>query len=179
MAEIILELTKALAWPTVVLVVLAAFWRPLRQAASMLPSLLEASESLQIGSLSVQLRKQFARIATEDVRKVLSELEADDMYEIISTGPGAETVFHRGGNEPGEAEQRFNKFARLGLVVPMGDDDLLRKHQEAIESGDTNAEKGDAGFIATPVYDRTHEFLVNLIPELVARYRGDGGTRRT
>src|SRR6267378_4283552 len=84
-SDLILEYIKVLAWPGMTLLIFVIFWGPLHQVAKMAPSLLDRSESIKIGSLSLVIGKDLAKelAIPDDVRQVLRSLSPDEIDDLL------------------------------------------------------------------------------------------------
>jgi len=159
--SLLLEYTKALAWPVITLIGLAAFWKPLRDMARMLPGMLANTETIQLGSVSLRVRAQIKQTATDEVRKVLRKLDPNTLRYILAED-GGETELY---GEDNEDLASANNLVRLGLA--RSSKGRPRDHEE---TGPPTA-----SFVTTDLYDDTRAFLLELIPELVAQHQRSEG----
>jgi hypothetical protein len=168
-ANLALEFTKVLAWPLITLIVLTVFWKPIRDVARLLPSMLESTETLQVGSVSLRLRAQITRIATEEVRSILKQLDANTLrYILAEDGGGVVTLY----GEHNDEVQQLQTLIRLGLARIPTAEDMGGRSVDEEENADHVAR-----FTTTALYDDTRAFLLDLIPELISQYQRNDSRR--
>jgi hypothetical protein len=170
--EVILGYVTALVWPFVAIVVLVAFWRPLQDIARLAPDLLADTESIKLGSVSLQVRTRLAKQAPDAVRLVLQRLQPEDFREILSVSTsnegkqaGGTMIFY---DENPIALERYRRFADLNLVTS-----LTAAELEDAKTRDKRPARGFAGFRLTPLWDQTSDFLIALIPQLLKEVGGE------
>ncbi|HEV2046594.1 MAG TPA: hypothetical protein VGQ95_08350 [Chthoniobacterales bacterium] len=163
----ILEYLKALAWPVIALIVLASFWTPLHEIGRMAPELIRQSDSITIGSVSLQLSKRVTRHMSDEVRNILPRLEPDDIRELVAydRAYGAAITYEDQESWTGSSK-RLEKFVTLGLLTQMSVKDLEDDQEE-------KKRRDFAGYKATQLYVRVHTFLINLVPEVISELQLD------
>src|SRR3954470_23543522 len=89
----ITDLLKVVLWPIIVVVIILIFWRPLYLTLNRLPDVLNKSEAITIGSLSIKLEKKIISKPTEEVQNVLKELSATSVETLIYSN-GTTNYYH-------------------------------------------------------------------------------------
>jgi hypothetical protein len=175
--DVFLEFSKTFAWPSITLFVIIIFWTPLQRIAEMAPNLLENSESIKIGSLSLDVGKKIGRQLPDEVRTVLQNLDSDDIHYILAADSGGYDKFFY-GQEVTEEWARNRKFVELGLGSKLSKQELRAQFEED-RKNDKEAVLATEGFRTTKLFDRTNSFLINLLPEVISELRLDETSPKT
>ena len=72
--ELVVELIRALAWPTIAGLLLFSFWQPLQLTANLLPTIIDRSDSITIAGLSLKVGRELRSEAPPEVRAALAGL---------------------------------------------------------------------------------------------------------
>ncbi len=153
--ELVTELIKATAWPSLALVALWGFWGPLQEAAKQLPALIGRSEVLTIAGVSLRVGSSLREKATPEMQKVLAEISPDGLRWILSTSEGG-AYWDAGDVSTGRRETM--ELRKLGLVEEVPAQEL---------NDPRRGRRYGYGVRSTHLGKRTHAFLVSLVAEFV------------
>jgi|SRR5712671_653850 len=165
--DTILQFTKVLAWPVIVLLAIIVFLGPLRETANLIPGLLKNSESVTIGSFSVNVGKKLGRYASDDVRNVLAALDANEIRVILSDS-ASENYFMDSTNREDKDLEHHRKFVYLGLETQLSESDLDNHFEDDRKDDPREAQRAVLGFSTTQLYDETHDFLLKFLAEVIS-----------
>lgn len=154
--ELFVELVKAIAWPILVVVVLIAFWAPLRDTARQLPGLLGRSNVVTIAGLSLKLGPGLRYQASPEVKNVLAELSQEAIERLLSMA--SSSWWNVGDESLGRSENV--ELVRLKLVeeVPADEVDSLN---------DRDQRRYGYGVRITELGIQTRSFLHSVVAEFV------------
>ena len=152
--ELSVELTKALAWPVLVLVLLVVFWIPLHQTASLIPSIVGKSDTITIAGLSLKVSQGLKAKASPDVEKALSNLTKSGIERVLEMGEAS----YWDQNSIAHGKERNAELLKLGLVTEI----------PAIEIERINLRDGTKhgyGVKRTELGKQTQAFLQSVVAE--------------
>jgi len=81
--ELTVELVKALAWPSVVVILLFAFWAPLENTINILPQLIDRSDTITIGSVAIKVGRKLSGHITPEVKKALKNISDNGIERLL------------------------------------------------------------------------------------------------
>ena len=155
-------LSALISWPAFAILVIALFWTPLRQTGALLPRLLENSETITLGTLTLQIKQNLKVLAAQagpEVRSALSGMDADDALVVLNNNLQASVLYS--GVPPDEAA-RWQKLSRLGLVKVLTDKELRNLERlHKYKSGHYTF-----GIDPTEKYFKTYKFLARAVFEI-------------
>lgn len=121
--ELTTELLKVILWPIVILVIILIFWKPLYLSINEVPNVINNSESITIGSLSLKIKKNTIGRPSNEVKDVLKGISAKGIDVLLSSSAQTE-YFHQ--NEVLYGQQRYKELINLGLYEEMNASHLGR-----------------------------------------------------
>jgi hypothetical protein len=157
-----LDVLRASLWPILVLVVLAAFWKPLREAADGV----EGVESFKAGNVEITFAVGRARNLphpSPDVANALQSLTATDRDALLSAGQprnvaycsAAQTIASR--NTPA-----FRSDPRMGRLSPREIDSyaaLSASYERLAELNLTHASQALPNYLPKPAWCQEQYFI--------------------
>lgn len=155
--ELVVELIKALAWPLIALILLIAFWTPLRQTTDLIPSIIGRSDTITIAGLSLKVGQGLKAKATPEVQKVLAKLSRSGVERVLRMSDSS--YWTRGSGLSSDKNQGA-ELVKLGLEteVPQSELDALNLKQQ------TNY---GFGLRITDLGRETQAFLQSVVAEFV------------
>jgi hypothetical protein len=140
--ELAIELLKVTLWPVIVLVIIVIFWKPLYLSINEVPNVINKSESITIGSLSLKIEKNTVGKPSEAVRNILQKISATGIDVLLSSNAQTE-YFHQ--NEVLYGQKRYKELMELGMYEVMdsshvGTDALGIKYYYAVMPTHTGIE---------------------------------------
>jgi hypothetical protein len=154
--ELVVELIKALAWPLLAAVFLVSFWTPLHDTATLIPSIVNRSDTITIAGLSLKVGKALNQKATPDIELALGELSKDGVKRLLEM---SDSSWWDKGNEA-IAQTENAELVKLGLATEATADELAtinaRDHKNY-----------GYGVRITDLGRRTQEFLRAVIAEFI------------
>src|ERR1700692_868285 len=150
--EVAADLTKAVAWPFVVVFIVAVFWTPLHELAHRAPLLIDQSESITIAGVSIKLDQRLKGKASPDISKALAAMSPESIRRLL----GTTSSFW--DSNISDAREENSQLLSLGLV-------------EEIPPNELNGFSGqqgrryDFGIRLTERGRQVQEFLFTLISE--------------
>ncbi|MFM0385873.1 hypothetical protein [Paraburkholderia dipogonis] len=152
------------SWPAFAVLLLVIFWRPLHQIGDVVPRLVESSDTVTIGKLTLQVRQNLRTLESQagpDVRDSLSGMEAEDALMVLENNLTGVMSY---SGAAGEDVRKWRKLERLGLVEELSAAEL-RKEEES--NGD---KPGEYTFAVRPSptgkFDKLHKFLARAVFEI-------------
>ncbi|MGF6848112.1 hypothetical protein QFZ51_003347 [Chitinophaga sp. W3I9] len=106
------DLLKVVLWPTIALLIIIIYWRPLYLILDELPGVINNSESITIGSLSLKIEKSISRPPSKEIRDILSSMSASGVETLI-TGEGVTKYYHK--SEALYGQEKYAELIKLGL----------------------------------------------------------------
>ncbi len=114
--ELTVDLIKAIIWPIVVSFLLIVFWRPIYSTINQIPKVVNNSETITIGSLSLKIRSNSNLIPSDSVKISLEALSASGINSLL-TSNGTSEYFYE--NQVLFGEQKYEELIRLCLYEKM------------------------------------------------------------
>jgi hypothetical protein len=151
---LIVDLVKIVTWPIMVLLLIVIFWTPLHEIAAALPSIVERSESFEIGALSVKVRHGRLDAPPPDVEAVLAKLDPANLPALLN-------FRHPNCYSPSDFQWARNTFAEmleLRLLEVTDDFALCTQHPGGAEY--------TAVIRPTLLGTRTQNFLFDLLRQM-------------
>lgn len=155
-------LSAILSWPTFAILVLILFWSPLHRLGDMLPRMLEQSDTVKIGNVSIELRRNIATLqaqASPEVRDALAGMNADDAVMIVENNLTGDVTFI---GDPGDDLPKWKKLVRLGLVRELSPAELRKRDEEEHDKPNSRT----YGVTPTARYDKVFKFLTKVTFEI-------------
>src|SRR5262249_44954594 len=81
--ELFTEFVRAIAWPALVVGLVIAFWRPLKDTADDVPTILSRSDTVSIAGMSIKVGSRLYDLATPEVRFALAKASNDGVIHIL------------------------------------------------------------------------------------------------
>ncbi|HLJ90433.1 MAG TPA: hypothetical protein VKZ53_26730 [Candidatus Angelobacter sp.] len=153
--ELSVELTKALAWPILILIILAVFWTPLHDLVTLAPTLLGHSESITIAGVSIKLGQRLSSQASPEVKKELAAMSPHSIDVLLSHTSSAYW-----SSDPSYAKSEHAQLAQAGLVKELSSDDLRRSYPD---------KNYTYGIQLTEQGQEVRKFLIALISEFASQ----------
>jgi hypothetical protein len=155
--ELVVELIKAVAWPLIALILLIAFWTPLRQTTDLIPSIIGRSDTISIAGLSLKVSQGLKAKASPEVQRVLAKLSRSGVERVLRMSESA--YWDR---VPGRTYYKEDTadLLKLGLVSEVS----------AAEIDGLNAKEHrnyDYGVRQTELGKETQSFLQSVVAEFV------------
>lgn len=160
--ELSVELTKALAWPLLAVVVLASFWSPLQRTADLVPALVGRSDTITIAGLSLKISQNLHSQASPEVREVLAHLSKAGVERILEMGESSYW-----NKDTGSRGRELNaELIKLGLEVELPQTELDTRNQR---------EGRDYGYAVrrSALGEQTQAFLRSIVAEFVQQLPKD------
>jgi len=159
--EIIVDLIKALLWPTIVICVLIIFWGPLRLIADQIPSIVSRSESITISGLSIKIRNNdVVEKPSDSVRMVLAKLSPNGVKRMLNNS----TAVYWDKGQESYGKEDYGELIKLGLYREVTPDELRERN--------TNNKNYGFGAERTPLGEETNNFLIQLVAGFVDELNG-------
>lgn len=155
-------LSSILSWPTFAVLLVFIFWKPLHQVGELLPRLVENSDTITLGKLTLQVRQNLKTLESQagsDVRDALSGMEAEDALMVLESNLQGATTY---SGDAGEDVRKWRKLQRLGMVEELTVADLRKEEKSR---GDKPGEY-TFGVRPTGKYDKVHKFLARAVFEI-------------
>ncbi len=166
--ELIVELIKAVAWPLLAIVVLVAFWSPLRRTADLIPSIVGRSDTITIAGLTLKVGRGLKSKASPQVEKVLESLSKDSIAAVLGMPEGATWP----PNSAASGRAQNAELIKLGLVVELPqneiDDRNAKEHRDYV-----------FGVRQTPLGKQTQVFLQAVVAEFVEELEREAPNKAT
>src|SRR5207247_1061885 len=114
------------SWRCIIIFVMVAFWTPLKEVVKTIPNVLNSSDSVSVGGVSLHVKRRIANTVSADVRQVLRELDAEDVREILSHGSrhGISLIAVAPPNHA--VLERCRRWEKLGLIVTLNDQEVAK-----------------------------------------------------
>ncbi|HWY23265.1 MAG TPA: hypothetical protein VNX26_18705 [Candidatus Acidoferrum sp.] len=115
-------LIKALVWPILIAAILFIYRDPLHEISQQLPDLIAHAQKVSAGGLAIEIQAQAQQTGGSKLTRVVTELNADDVQDLLRIGCGPWGFFGSGlhVNEysmpAGPALERFRKFESHGII---------------------------------------------------------------
>ena len=154
--ELIVELIRALAWPSFAFVLLIALWSPLRLVALQLPDLIGRSETISIAGLSIKVGKGLRQQASKKVVAVLAKLSPDGLRKLVDRGN--ESYWDIGSESFAKTENA--ELVRLKLLEEIPERELKERNQ-----------RYGYGIRPTSLGKEAREYVLALLAEFVGEIR--------
>lgn len=154
--EISIELIRALAWPTIVVILLISFWAPLQKTAKLLPILIDRSDTITIAGLTIKVKESLRKQASPEVEIVLSKLDRVGIEQVLEMGES--TWWDIDDSEYGRS--KTVELISLGLLEEVSDGEIK----------ENNLRRGNSHGYAvkqTALGLETQEFLQAVVTEFV------------
>jgi hypothetical protein len=159
--EITVDLIRGMVWPLVVLGILVTFWNPFHQVADKLPALVDKSDSISIGSLSLSVNRSIQTKADDDVRKVLASLNANEVQAVLNMNDEGE--WYSGQTDGPVLKQRHQSLIDQGVFEIIEDPKIIGK--------DNSGKPFTAEIKLTALGKKTKGFLQAVIDGFVDELR--------
>jgi hypothetical protein len=151
------------SWPAFAVLMVVVFWTPLRRIGEVVPHLLEASDTITVGKITLQIRQNLKNLESQagpEVRDALSGMEAEDAMTVLENNL-ENTQFYSGGL--GDDIRRWQRLKRLGVVEELTPAELRKAEKENHEV----ANHYNYAVRPTAKYDKLHKFLARAVFEIV------------
>lgn len=155
-------LSAVFSWPAFAVLVTVLFWTPLHQIGALFPKILENSESITLGKLTLQIKQNLKVLAAQagpEVRAALAGMDSDDALVILSNNLKGQVLY---SGDPTDEFPRWQKLGRLGLVKVLTDRELREFDRKDGEK------KGHYIFGVDPTdkYFKMYKFLSRAVFEI-------------
>ena len=157
-SEYLVDLVRALAWPFVALFVMFSFWKPLHRTAELLPSVLDRSDSISIGGISLEVGSHLRSKATPEVLAAISATSTSGIRKMLDTGGD---IFFDNDNYP-EERANVQELMRLHLYREATKSEIVESN-----AGIGTANVFTVGYVRTQLGTQVHDFMATVIAEFV------------
>ena len=85
------------SWPTFAVLIMLVFWTPLHQIGALVPRLVENSDTVTIGKITLQIRQSLKTLENQagpEARDALSGMEAEDAMTVLESNLVTESLFY-------------------------------------------------------------------------------------
>src|SRR5438874_2271708 len=103
-------LSSIFSWPTFAVLLLVFFWKPLHQVGELIPRLVENSDTVTIGKITLQVRQNLKTLESQagpEVRDALSGMEAEDALTVLENNLTGTTSY---SGDVGEDVRKWRKL---------------------------------------------------------------------
>ncbi len=154
--ELVVELVKAVAWPTLVALLLLSFWSPLQRTADLIPSIVGRSDTITIAGLSLKIGQGLRNKATPEVERVLAKMSKAGIERVLGMSESA--WWDKGSIDFARAENK--EIVALGLAVEVPTSEIEQRNA---------ADKRNFGYAVriTALGKQTQAFLRSVVAEFV------------
>lgn len=111
------KLFTVILWPGTILIMIIIFWTPLHLIAEKLPGVMDRSEAITIGGMTVKIKKELKQKSPKAISKAINNLSPSAYFSLLELGsdePDTTSTFSYSTTAWNDG--KMNELLRNGLI---------------------------------------------------------------